>query len=644
MFAVMWLGLALGGSVQSDAVVADEVTKGLLRRAQYEQVQISPDGALLAIAHRDDDSTRVTVVDRKTLAPVSQVNPGDRAEVQALRWIGSDQLLISANRASGSYAMPVVMPQLYLLNIHETHPKLLPDTYVGTIEGDDKHVLVEENTLVGGKWHTDLRKLDITHLTGRGESVAVSPLEGAAEFLIDHAGQPQLTWAVDDEGEEKLDVRRADGTWASLNESKTSHVFIAPVGISRDNRYAYLLSERAHGTNVVERYDLTDGSRQVMLSDPASDPLSLVASMDQLEPIGATFGPGRPVQHFFDPKQDDSRWRMALNAAFPDSAETVVSASADGNLLVIATDSDHDPGAFYLFDKTTRKAQLLFRRHPWIDPAKLLTTTDFTFKARDGLPLTGFLTLPADGPQLPPLVVMVHGGPYYTRDDWGYDRDVQLLAQHGYAVLRVNFRGSSGFGLEFQQRGYRQWGGAMQDDVTDATHWAIDNKLVDGRRVCIFGGSYGGYAALMGAAREPALYRCAIGEAGVYDLGKMYSWGDTHRYHYGIEYLHRVIGTDKAELASRSPVQMASMITVPVMLAHGTADGRVPIEHARALRDALKKAGHPAVYLEYPYEGHGIMGEAHMEDFYARMLQFLDVNIGPEAHVAAVGEAKGATP
>jgi dipeptidyl aminopeptidase/acylaminoacyl peptidase len=636
MLAVMWLGLALGGSVPAPAGGADEVTKGLVRRAQYEQVRISPDGALLAIAHRENDGTLVTVVDRATLKPISQVDPGQRAEVQVLDWLGSEQLLISANKVSGDYAQPIVDPQLYLLNIHEKHPKLLASNFAGTIEGDDKHVLVERCKTVDGKCHVELVKLDITHLTGNGDSVSVSPISGASDFLVDHAGQPRIAWGVNEDDEEQVYVRRGEGDWEELDARADPHLYVNPVGISRDNRFVYLISEQPHGTNVLERYDLTDGSRKVVLSDPKSDPLSVVSSMDQIEPIGAVFGPGRPVQRFFDPAQADSRWRISLNAAFPDSSESVVSASADGNWLVIETTSDRDPGSFYLFDKTTKHAQLLFHAKPWIDPAKQASTSEFSFKARDGLQLDGFLTLPVASTGLPPLVVVVHGGPYYVRDDWAYDREAQILAQHGYAALQVNFRGSSGFGLEFQQRGYRQWGGAMQDDVTDATHWAIDNKLVDGKRICIMGGSYGGYAALMGAAREPSLYRCAIGKAGVYDLGKMYSWGDIHRSNYGDKYLHRVIGTDKVELTNRSPSKLASAITVPVMLAHGTLDGRVPVQHARAMRDALNKAGHPPVYLEYPYEGHGLLGQAHMEDFYARMLQFLDANIGQGARPDAV--------
>lgn len=626
MLAWVWLSFALGAGSQT-AIVADDVTKGLLQRAQYEQVKISPDGQYLAIAHHEEHGTTVTVLDRKSLEQVSQIDPGNRGEVTSLAWLGSEQLLVAANRRDGTFAAPVVAPELFLLNIHETHAKPLPDSFSGVIEGDDHHILVTRCKFVDNKCLSELFKLDTHHLTSRGESITVAPVEGA-EFLIDHAGQPRFTWAVDEDGIEKLYERDSSGQWQLINDSKSSQVYVEPKGISRDNKFAFLITEQKSGPDVIQRYNLADNTRQDVLRDTSSDPLGLIFSLDQLEPIGANFGPGRPMPRFFNGNDTDAQWRRALGATFADSLPVVISASADGNLLIVETTSDRDPGSFYLFDKQAHKAQLLFHAKPWLDLNKQLPTESFSIKARDGLMLNGFMTLPAQTNHLPPMVVMVHGGPFYIRDDWDYNTETQLLAQHGYAVLRVNYRGSSGFGRDFMERGYRQWGAAMQDDVTDATHWAIDKGLADGKRVCIYGGSYGGYAALMGAAREPQLYRCVIGMAGVYDLNRMYTWGDIHRNHYGMVYLKTVLGQDKTQLAARSPVELASSITVPVLLAHGTLDGRVPIQHAQAMRDALRKAGHPPLYFEYTWEGHGLYDEEHRKDFYTRMLQFLDANIG----------------
>jgi dipeptidyl aminopeptidase/acylaminoacyl peptidase len=270
----------------------------------------------------------------------------------------------------------------------------------------------------------------------------------------------------------------------------------------------------------------------------------------------------------------------------------------------------------------------------------------FEMRARDGLPLHGFVTMPIDGAHPAPMVVMVHGGPYFVADDWGFDDETQLLAAHGYAVLRVNFRGSANFGRAFMERGYMQWGAAMQDDVTDATRWAIQQHLADPQRICIYGGSYGGYAALMGAAREPTLYRCAVGLSGVYDLNRLYSWGDIHRGNYGMNYLGRVLGHDSTALAARSPANLAAQITVPVLLAHGALDGRVPNKYAKEMRKSMANAGHPAEYVEYPYEGHGLADPAHQHDFYSRLLRFLDDNLRPASASTQqpVGKADHASP
>jgi dipeptidyl aminopeptidase/acylaminoacyl peptidase len=250
-------------------------------------------------------------------------------------------------------------------------------------------------------------------------------------------------------------------------------------------------------------------------------------------------------------------------------------------------------------------------------------------KARDGTPLHGYLTLPKGLQRNAPLVVMPHGGPFGVRDNWEYSPDVQLLASRGYAVLQVNFRGSSGYGREFLMAGYREWGGAMQHDVTDATRWAIEQGIADPQRVCIYGASYGGYAALMGVASEPDLYRCAIGHIGVYDLPMMYSQGDIQDRLSGENYLDDTLGRDGLE--ERSPTRLASSIKVPVLLTAGKEDDRAPPEHTERMAAALRKAGRQVESKVYAGEGHGLYVEANRLDHAQRVLAFLDRHIGRNA-------------
>ncbi|TBR36460.1 MULTISPECIES: alpha/beta hydrolase family protein [Dyella] len=625
---VMGLALAAGG--ESAPVGLDEASKGILKRPAIEDVRISPNGDLVALAHHYETGTIVEIVRRDDWSTVASIDPGKNGEVGALRWLGNDRVLVAAARSIGPFAVPVVTPWLYLLKVGDKHAKNMPGNFVATIDGDDTHFMVQDSA----DKVSVIRKLDIERVTATGELVAKGPADGVS-FTLDRFGMPRFAQKFDDEANQKLWARDAANNWKLINDSKDSGIYISPESIARDGLSAIVSTEQKTGPDLLQRYDFATGARTTLLEDSVSDPLSGVYALDSKEQVGAWFGAGKPEARYWNPDDEQSRWRRAIAAKFPDAAITMVSTSKDGQYVVMLAISDRDPGTYYLFDRQKQSLQKMFQASPWIDVSKQLPTEPLTFKARDGLILTGFITLPGHTDAPPPMVVMVHGGPFYVRDNWQYDEETQLLAQRGYAVLRVNFRGSTGFGRSFVEAGARQWGAAMQDDVTDATRMAIANGLADPRRICIYGTSYGGYAALMGAAREPELYRCAAGMAGVYDLNRMYRWGDIRRSDYGLNYLHRMLGTDKATLAAHSPSELAAQITIPVLLAHGTLDGRVPIEHAKLMRSSLKKAGHPPEYVEYDYEGHGLSGYEHQVDFYGRLLKFLEANIGPGAKTVA---------
>jgi len=636
MFATVALGLAAAWAHP----VVDATTQQLMHRADFEQVEISPDGEHLAVASHTDEGTLITVMNRQTLAPEFQVNPGSRGEVSSLRWLGSNHLIVGANRADKAYGVALVEPALFLVTIGQKHPIPLPVSFAGVIKGNDHEVLVEScDGYDDGECKLKISRVDIDHLTATGTTVAVAPA-GSDIVKLDHQGRVRFAVAVDKEARERLFVHGDDDKWTVLNDSASSGVYVVPMGISRDNATAYLETQHKDGPNSIDAYVFSSGARKELLRDKVSDPLGTINSTDQLEPIGAWFGPGVPTARFWNDDDNEVKWRKVLNQAFPGTQTEITSASERGDVMVVKTHGDRDPGTYYLLDRASNKARLLFRAKP-LDPARQLPATPITVTARDGLLLHGFITLPAMSAALPPMVVMVHGGPFFIRDSWGYDEETQVLAQHGYAVLRINFRGSSGFGQPFMHRGYGQWGTGMQDDVTDATRWAINQGMVDGHRVCIYGGSYGGYAALMGAIREPTLYRCAAGLAGVYDLNRLYSWGDIYRSDYGMKYLQTVLGTDKAQLSQRSPSDHASEITIPVFLAHGDLDGRVPVKHARELRKAMAKAGHEPLYTEYEFEGHGLAREADEIDFYGKLLMFLDANTAPGGGSAVAGASPG---
>jgi dipeptidyl aminopeptidase/acylaminoacyl peptidase len=279
-----------------------------------------------------------------------------------------------------------------------------------------------------------------------------------------------------------------------------------------------------------------------------------------------------------------------------------------------------------LFDTVQKDAKLLYSRREWIDPAKVPASRAIQLTARDGMKLHGYLTLPMGKEKQVPLVVLPHGGPFGIFDAWGFDDDSQMLVEAGYAVLRLNFRGSGNYGRDYKNAGAREWGRAMQDDLTDATHWAIKEQIADPSKICIYGASYGGYAAVMGAAREPSLYACVAGYVGVYDLEKMHKDDAAHSRSWK-SWTNDWLG-DRNALAEVSPVNLAGRIKAPVFLAAGGQDERAPVEHTRKMEKALKQAGVPVESLYFKSEGHGFFTEPHRREYYTRLLAFLSQHLG----------------
>jgi dipeptidyl aminopeptidase/acylaminoacyl peptidase len=271
-----------------------------------------------------------------------------------------------------------------------------------------------------------------------------------------------------------------------------------------------------------------------------------------------------------------------------------------------------------------------------IEPARMGRQEPIRYKARDGLEIPGLLTLPPGGVRKNlPMVVLVHGGPWVRGASWGWDPESQFLASRGYAVLQVEFRGSTGFGLRHFNAGLKQWGLAMQDDIADGTRWAIDQGIADPKRICIAGASYGGYATLMGLIKDPDLYRCGIDWAGVTDIELMYNgtWYSKASMsktflRYGMPTLIGDPVEDAAQLKATSPIQQAARIHQPLLLAYGQVDRRVPLHHGTLFRDAVKRTNRQVEWVVYDGEGHGWSLEKNRIDFWQRVDRFLDRNIG----------------
>lgn len=300
-----------------------------------------------------------------------------------------------------------------------------------------------------------------------------------------------------------------------------------------------------------------------------------------------------------------------IDAAMIGRMNYVTSASRDRKRFIVWTGTASDPGHYYLYDRPAEQMSRLATPYEALKGKKLSPVQYVSYKARDGLEIPAYLTLPAGRePKNLPLVLMPHGGPH-ARDAWGFDYWAQFLANRGYAVFQPNFRGSAGYGVEFLKKGFGQWGTGMQDDLTDGVQWLIREGTVDAKRICIAGASYGGYAALMGAIRTPETFRCAISYAGVTDVPAMMRFDKNQllpeRYR---RWRDRVRGEADVNLKNVSPVRRAVEIGIPVLLMHGTDDKTVPYRQAEEFVKAMRKAGKSLEFIEFKAVGHSIENSA----------------------------------
>ena len=644
--------LALGLLAAPVASAVD--VQAYVKKDSFNDIKLSPNGDYYAATVMLDDKTALAILRRSDNKVTANFRLGKNTHVSDFWWVNPQRVVISIDEKFGALDQPRPTGELYAINADGTQAELLVGQRVqgaglGTmiqtkkveriaaflvddLKDDDKGVVISVMPFSADPF-TRAERLDV--YSGRRTPLARAPVRNA-DFVTDNQGVVRFATGFGVDNVRKLYYRKGDGAeWRLLSDEAVKGHKEWPIGFSDDDATAYFETEQPEGPNAIVAFDIAGETRKQLMRDGDVDPGRFIYRNGTMTPVGAFFMDGKPRTAFFDNTAPEARLYRSLEAAFENQAVRITSQTADGRLALVQVSGDSNPGDFYIFDTVSKKADHLLSRRDWFDPEKMATVMPVKVPARDGLVLHGYVTLPngSSGKNLP-TVVMPHGGPYGIQDTWRFDGDAQLLADAGYAVLQVNFRGSGGYGQAFTKAGAREWGGKMQDDVTDATRWMIQQGIADPKKICIHGASYGGYAALMGAAKEPGLYQCAAGYVGVYDLPTMHTHGDIQRRGSSETYLREWIG-DRNSLAAVSPNRLADRIKVPVFLAAGGEDERAPIEHSKMMEQALKKAGVPVETLYYPNEGHGFYVEANRKEYYTRLLAFLSQHLGGK--VASTG-------
>ena len=631
---------------------------------EFNSPKLSPDGSHVAYLTGKYGHSVIAVINTKDKKLVGGVRCPEGFEIFDFEWKSDARIIYRIAERQPGMARPTPTGEIEAIDFDGksqsfiygyragemqtgTNIKVRKSSYataeiISPLLGDEKNILIAEYPWREGTtaWYFDrdakptIFKLDA--FKGQKHSMGLVPLANAS-VLVD--ANDEVRFAVGGDDNSKLAVSwKPDpkAPWQAFALPDFREDSITPQLFSEDNQSVYLTGEHdKESATALYKLDLTTRAVTKVYGAEGADVDSLVTDLTGRRIVGVVTDIDKPQVHWLDETDRVPKIYRSLGKAFPGQTISVVSTSHDALRAIVFVNSDVNPGDYYLFDTQTKNLDYFFSASRWIAPDQMHGKEPFTLKARDGVELHGYLTRPGkSGPY--PLVVLPHGGPHGIRDRWNYDWEVQLLANRGYAVLQLNFRGSGGFGWDFESSGYREWGAKMQDDLTDATHWAIENKVTEPGRICIFGASYGGYAALMGAVREPELYRCAVGYAGVYDLELMFSSGDAPRSRLGRAYLNSALGDDVAQLRSRSPAFNAEKIRIPVLLIHGKEDGRADFKQAKKMKAALEASHKEFEWMALSREGHGVYDEETRREVYERILKFLDRHLqaGAPAPVA----------
>lgn len=636
------IGLAC---IAANAFCAEVPLLDFARHEQYQEMKISPDGVYLAVSAVIKGRPALSVIRRADLALniVKGINVrGDYAsDIEDFSWVGRDQIVYSMGKFNGHHAAPLPTGELYIVNADGARNRRLFGgadklTYVvgnliSALPEDPQHALVSRYRYIGSNsadapseaYRIDLEK-------GSTELIAVAPVR-QAQFVSDNHGVIRMAHGKGPAWEEKVYYRADDkAAWNLVfDESKDPGAFF-PLGFDRSGNGVYAVCDGEHRSGGLCRWNSATRESVALWSGAESGPIQAILGGDGSDVVAVVSMPDRPLVDVLDQSAPERGLLADLYRRFPGQLVTLGSASRDGSKRVVTVESDTNPGDFYLYDADSKTLTKVLSRMAWIKPESMATMEPIKLLSRDGLPLRGYVTRPTgkEGAKNLPLVVLVHGGPYGIRDMWEFNPQVQMLASHGYAVLQANFRGSGGYGSAFEKAGHGEWGTKMQDDITDATRWAVGEGIADPHRICIYGASFGGFAALRGAEREPDLYACAIGAEGIYDLPAWVENSDVSESLFGRSYLRRVLGEDAAQLHDRSPINHLDKLKAKVMLIVGGADKRVPPAQGEALHEALLQRKIDHAWLYQRNEGHGYYDEAHVADMYTKILAFLDSTIG----------------
>ena len=583
---------------------------------------LSPDGQYLAWL-APWESRRNIYVRPLAGGPATRVTAETARDIAAFGWKGSNRLVYGKD-FGGDENFHIVSVDRKGEGLKDLTPgEKVKANVVDPLIDDDNHIIVSHN-------RRDAKVFDVFRInvnTGEEKLIAQNP-GNITGWKTDHDGKLRVATTTDGVNTSLLYRDKEDENFKPILTTNFKES-LSPLFFTFDNRKLYVASNRGRDKSAIYVFEPASAKEgELLVEHPNVDVSGLSYSRKRKVLTNANWVTWKTERKFFD-KETEEMWKD-VEAKLPGYELAFTSTNRAEDKFVVAAFSDKTRGKRYIYDKATKKLDLLADVSPWLPEGELADMKPIQYRSRDGLTIHGYLTLPKGVPAKNlPVVINPHGGPWF-RDAWGFNPEVQFLANRGYAVLQMNFRGSTGYGREFWAASFKQWGRKMQDDVTDGVQWLIKEGIADPKRVAIYGGSYGGYATLAGLAFTPDLYAAGVDYVGVSNLMTFMKSVPPYWKPY-LEMLAEMVGDmekDEAALKAASPVFSADKIKAPLLIAQGAKDPRVVKAESDQMVEAMKKRGVEVEYIVKDNEGHGFQNEENRFEFYEAMERFLKKHIG----------------
>ncbi len=603
--------------------------KDFFRNPVKTSYSLSPNGEYLAFMQPWE--TRLNIfVEKIGTGQATRVTSAKARDIAGYAWKG-DNRIVYVQDTGGDENF-----RLYAVSIDGSNPKDLTPfekvraQIIDRLEQNPNEILVSLNKREPRVF--DVYRINVN--TGEMQMIAENP-GNYTGWATDWDGKLRIAVTTDGVNSTLMFRNNETDKFAPLVTTSFKET-ISPLLFTADNRQLYVATNIGRDKTTIVKYDPeTKKELEKIYEHPEVDVNNLLSSRKRRAITGVSFTTDKTQYYFIDKQRADLQ--KDLERRLPGYEVRVAGFNDDEDKCLVRTFTDRSRGAYYFYDLKSKDFRKLADVSPWLNDQDMAPMKPIKYQSRDGLTIHGYLTLPKGVPARNlPVVVNPHGGPWY-RDQWGYNPEVQFLANRGYAVLQVNFRGSVGYGRKFWEASFKQWGKAMQDDITDGVQWLIKQGIADPKRIGIYGGSYGGYATLAGLVFTPDLYAAGVDYVGVSNLFTFMKSIPPYWKPY-LEMIYEMVGHPEKEkdlLTAASPVFHSDKIKVPLLIAQGANDPRVNKAESDQMVEALKKRGIEVPYIVKANEGHGFANEENRFDFYRAMEEFLGKHLGGRVEKAS---------